>query len=300
MALPDVQQKNVTAAEAAAAHALDPLTGQFLEPVDGKGMCADNFSTGKSPVNLALTQLKRLGAGLRGAILGDFAGAVQKSVKSLYINLTGGTTHTQAPGTVRITGTGVRANDVVLVDVGTITTLDGNVKTNTGNLIGLDPESYVQLGLQASGERSFHTTRRIVFDGVTTGGTGSNPPQGTTGLANSLLAANIPKAFCCVRMSAPGVVDSFEGFGVASVEVVGHFFFFFQLASSFSSTNFTILTGPIVTTSAGKIALPDDYLGYRAANSAGIRFRTPVGVAIDLDAEYIDYFQVAFFGKQTT
>lgn len=299
MALPDVQQKNVTAAEAAAAHALDPLTGQFLEPVDGKGMCADNFSTGKSPVNLALTQLKRLGAGLRGALLGDFPGAVQKSVKSLYINLTGGTTHTQAPGTVRITGTGVRANDVLLVDVGTITTLDGNVKTNTGNLIGLDPESYVQLGLQASGERSFHTTRRIVFNGVTTGGTGSNPPQGTTGLANSLLAANIPKAYCCVRMSAPSVVDSFEGFGVASVTVASHVLVF-TFASNFVDANFTLVCGTIVTTSAGKIALPDDYLGYRTANSAGIGFRTPVGVAINLDTEYIDYFQVAFFGKQTT
>lgn len=104
MAIGDMQQKNVVAADAAAAHAEPALTAVFLEPRDARIQCADNYASGASPVNPALTKLRQLVAGVRGAIFGDFAGAVQRTLKSLSVDGTGGAVSAAAAGDIAASG----------------------------------------------------------------------------------------------------------------------------------------------------------------------------------------------------
>lgn len=293
MALPDVQQKNVTAADAAAAHAEPALTAQFYEPVDGRGISADNFALGKSPVNLALTKLRQFIAGLRGAVIGDFAGAVQRTVRSLVASTTPGAVHTQPAGTIRATGTGNPSDDAIVVEVGSIYTNNGFIYALGG---GVGGEFFVQAGDGINETGQLHP-RGVRFLYVTTGVDGANPPQGTP-LPNELRALNIPKAYCCVRMSAPNVIDSFDGCGISSVVILGGRFVF-NFAAEFENVNYTVLTGGYVPTASG-FAFPTENIGLRTTTATFVEFTTAAGVAINAATTKIDGFSVGFFGRQGT
>jgi hypothetical protein len=96
----DTQQYNGSAAFPATAD-VATASDTYLMPMDAKKITADASGAGKSPVNLALKKAKDLTIGIRGGIFGDFAGAVQKTVKSLYCDGTGGATHTVAAGSIQ-------------------------------------------------------------------------------------------------------------------------------------------------------------------------------------------------------
>lgn len=282
MALADVQQKNVTAADASAAHAEAPLTAQFLEPVDGRGMCADNFAVGKSPVNLALTKLRQLVAGLRGAVIGDFAGAVQKTIRSLSVSMSPGATHNETSGTMRISGNPAANVASLTIDRGTLRLADLDAEF----AVGANPGGF-----------GFLTSRRLFFRLIDNTAAGSNPPQGTP-IPNEIRAVNVPKAFCCVRMSAPNVIDSYDGCGISSVVILGGGFFF-TFATEFADTNFSVLTGGYVPTASG-FAFPTENIGLRTTTAAFLEFTSAVGVAINAATTRIDGFSIGFFGRQDT
>ena len=73
---------------------------QFLVPTDDKVITALSNIAGEAPVRRSLDRLKDYYLGIRGAIIGDFVGAVRKTLKSLEVDGTGGATSTAAAGTI--------------------------------------------------------------------------------------------------------------------------------------------------------------------------------------------------------
>lgn len=73
-------------------------TDPYLVPTDGKLITALSNLINEAPANRSLQRVKDLLLGLRGAVLGDFLGAVQKSFKSIYVDGTGGITQTVTAG----------------------------------------------------------------------------------------------------------------------------------------------------------------------------------------------------------
>jgi len=70
----------------------------FLVPTDDKVITALSNIAGEAPVRRSIDRLKDYYLGLRGAVIGDFLGAVQKTLKSFYVDGTGGVTHTVTGG----------------------------------------------------------------------------------------------------------------------------------------------------------------------------------------------------------
>ena len=77
---------------------------QYLTVTDGPIVSADSNAAGRAPVNLSIKRVKDLLLGLRGAIIGDFAGAVQKSLRGLVVDAQGGNTVTPPAGSIQATG----------------------------------------------------------------------------------------------------------------------------------------------------------------------------------------------------
>lgn len=320
MALADMQQRNVTAAEAAAAHAEDPLTATFLEPTESKAQCADNYAAGYAPVNPALTKARQFIAGIRGAIFGDFTGAVQRSLKSLFVEPNGGTPHSETPGTVLIFGTG--ANNVVafrlvtgrlrvggdiisdlgnvVVQMGSVFTNAGNFQTQSGNFVSDSSSSYVNMG--TTGERSFLTSRLVRFVGTTTLTTGSNPPQGTV-IKNELRAINTPKCEAYIKIVA-GVVTGYPGYGIGNVEIdtVLPYMINITFAANFVNTDYTVRGGAVdMTGSTANPYEPVENISARAVNSCQVylqNIKTPGPLIINSGVTIS--FSIEINGQQST
>ena len=74
------------------------LASTISMPTDGPKITADNDGAGKSPVNVGLKDLANLITGLAGSLYGNVVGIGQRSLKSFYIDGTGGVIHTVASG----------------------------------------------------------------------------------------------------------------------------------------------------------------------------------------------------------
>ena len=74
------------------------LASTISMPTDGPNITADNDGAGKSPVNVGLKDLANLITGLAGSLYGNVVGIGQRSLKSFYIDGTGGVIHTVASG----------------------------------------------------------------------------------------------------------------------------------------------------------------------------------------------------------
>ena len=74
------------------------LASTISMPTDGPKLTADNDGAGKSPVNVGLKDLANLITGLAGSLYGNVVGIGQRSLKSFYIDGTGGVIHTVASG----------------------------------------------------------------------------------------------------------------------------------------------------------------------------------------------------------
>lgn len=74
------------------------LASTISMPTDGPKITADNDGAGKSPVNVGLKDFANLITGLAGSLYGNVVGISQRSLKSFYIDGTGGVIHTVASG----------------------------------------------------------------------------------------------------------------------------------------------------------------------------------------------------------
>lgn len=102
MADADLTQYNVVAADAETANTQNGLTGQLLTPTDGTDITADTNGAGDSPVNRSIKKLADRIAGLRGSLWGNIAGIGKRTLYSLLIDGTGGSTHTETAGTLKL------------------------------------------------------------------------------------------------------------------------------------------------------------------------------------------------------
>lgn len=74
------------------------LADTISMPKDGPKITADNDAAGKSPVNVGLKDLANMLTGLAGSLYGNIAGVTQRTLKSFYVDGTGGVSHTTSPG----------------------------------------------------------------------------------------------------------------------------------------------------------------------------------------------------------
>lgn len=102
MADADLTQYNRAAADAETANGQNALTSQLLLPTDGTDITADTNGAGDSPVNRGIKKLAEMIAGLRGAWFGNVGGVAKRTIYSLLIDGTGGSTHTETAGTLKL------------------------------------------------------------------------------------------------------------------------------------------------------------------------------------------------------
>lgn len=100
MADADLTQYNRVAADAEAENAANALTSQLLLITDNKLITGELNGAAQAPVNRGTKSLANKIAGLRGALWGNVAGIAMRSVKSLLVDGTGGTSHTLAAGLI--------------------------------------------------------------------------------------------------------------------------------------------------------------------------------------------------------
>lgn len=99
----DLTQYNGTQAFPASAD-VGTNADQYLVPTDGKLITALSNILNEAPVNVALHRLKDYVLGLRGAIIGDFAFANLKTVKSLNVDGSGGQPSAASTGSILVSG----------------------------------------------------------------------------------------------------------------------------------------------------------------------------------------------------
>jgi hypothetical protein len=215
----DLQQYNATPSFPSTAN-VNTNADPYLLPTDGPLVTADSNAVLQAPVNSSLKAMRDWVVGLRGAIIGDFAGAVQKTVRSWYANLTGGTTHTKAAGT--ITASGPAAPGVAIeAETGDIQATAGDILALTGKIRAL--VDYIQSVTNGfiSGDLSipaYAGLDRGILRFIGTVSSGSNPARGTS-LKNQLRAKNIPKGYMYVTF-AGGAITRQEGAGAWTASIV--------------------------------------------------------------------------------
>lgn len=269
----------------------------YLLPTPGPIVTSDGNGTNQAPVNRSLKQIRDWIVGLRGAIVGDFAGAVQKTVRSWLVDGTGGATHTTPAGCLGAQGDGVHptleaftgdivadagnlhaANGDVICDIGIIQALNGSV------VVG-DPTvpKYTQL-----------TKGLLRFLGTIT--TVSNPP-GTTAIPNQLRALNTPKAFASFTSDGNAMTTATviaDSAGITSIVKDGSKFTV-TFATAFDSAGYCASSGGISNLNNAWYTVQNktattcevwifDTLGYKS----------PTSIA---GSQTVD---LPFFGRQTT
>ena len=195
----DLQQYNGTASFPATVDVgtnADPL----LIPTDGPIVTADSNGANRAPVNKGTKRTKDLLLGIRDALVGDRAGAVRKTVMSLYADGFGGLTHNIDPGKVLAAGN-VEAGDDVVSLAGDVIAFSGNVisqhniTSNAGDIVALIGKIQAIVGNIFAGntatlEYSVLAKGFLAFVGTTA--TGSNPVRGTS-IKNQLVAKSLIK-----------------------------------------------------------------------------------------------------------
>lgn len=198
----DLQQYNGTASFPTTGNVgtnADPL----LLPTDGPLVTADSNAVLQAPVNVSLKRFKDLVLGLRGATIGDFAGAAIKTFKSIYADAVGGAASLIPNGNIH-------AVNHIVAETGDVVSSAGTIEATAGAL---------RAGAAAA-ERAAMSKLGVFFGATSTGAGGANPPLATS-VPNQLRAKNIPKGWGYVDAVAGAVTTTF-GFGnwtVAPVDV---------------------------------------------------------------------------------
>lgn len=173
-------------------------TDLFLVPTDGPIVTADSNGANRAPVNKALRRTKDLLLGIRDALVGDRAGAVRKTVMSLYADGFGGLTHNIDPGKVLAAGN-VEAGDDVVSLAGDVIAFSGNVisqhniTSNVGFIKALVGKIQAVAGnVFAGSDTEYGVLTKAAVAFVGTAATGSNPVRGTS-IKNQLVAKSLIK-----------------------------------------------------------------------------------------------------------
>lgn len=272
----DLQQYNGSASFPATAD-VGTNADPYLIPTDGPIVCADNNGLNQAPVNRVTKRIKELLLGLRGATIGDFAGAAIKTFRSVKVDGTGGAVSTAIAGDIQA----LRAIISGLVSAG------GDVEA-AGQVLAGDFLAATYGSLQRA---------LLLFVGTAT--TGSNPPQGTS-IKNQLRAINIPKCSAFIKMTTPGTIDSFDGYGLVSVAINGVDSKVIDIGfrDAFDNTNYTMGTsGTAMTMLAFYVA---EIVASRTTTATQVTaIDTATGMAIDFAAVAAS-FSISFDGQQTT
>lgn len=244
---------------------------------DGPVVTADSNAAGFAPVNISIKRVKDLLLGLRGATIGDFAGAAIKTFRSVKVDGTGGAVSTAIAGDIQA----LRAIISGLVSAG------GDVES-AGQVLAGD--------FLAS---TYGSLQRALLRFVGTATTGSNPPQGTS-IKNQLRAINIPKCSAFIKMTTPGTIDSFDGYGLVSVAINGVDSKVIDIGfrDAFDNTNYTMGTsGTAMPMLAFYVA---EIVASRTTTATQVTaIDTATGMAIDFAAVAAS-FSISFDGQQTT
>lgn len=295
MANTDEQQYNPTQYFAART-AVGTNADISLIPTDGPVITADSNLTDEAPVNIALRKDKDTIFGLRGAIFGDFAGAIRKTCKSFETDGVGGNTSTIPAGEIV-------ALSNITTTVGDLLAPGGSCTVDQGVTAGqaVASEGGLVISGSAVGEHAELTEAKLAYLDTGTGVNDANPPQGTS-IPNELRGINIPKCSAWIDMQAAGTINSFEGYGIASAVINGGDSHLIDItfAEEFDNTNYTVTFGATRNTGAGVLAMPFERYELRTTAKCTVQVWNVIGAAaIDFAATAIN-FSVHIDGQQTT
>lgn len=247
----------------------------FLVPSDAKKITAFGNAPGQAPVNPSIRRLHALLAGLRGAIIGDFAGAAIKTLKSLKVDGTGGAASTAAAG------------DIEAVNV--------RLPSITGLFIGGQGFLDTLLTMGFSGaDRLLLSGTRLSWISTASGGSGANPPS-TTATKNQLRALNTPKAWVSFTTNGAAGTDCIvsDGHGITGV-TRNTTTFTVTFASVFDSAEYAVLTG--------KTDLPGIWVEItnKLSGSCQVQIRDTTGIKDPVNVDTTRRIDLLFMGRQTT
>lgn len=200
MADSDLTQSNDTAVFPATAD-FNTNADPFLIPTDGKKITASSNAPNQAPVNRAIKRLHALVAGLRGALLGDFAGADQRTIRSLLVDGIGGISHALAAGMLK-----AKSNTAIITAENAAGTL--YAATGPGGMDVVD-----------SAGGTFNL-RNIYLRWINTAAGGSNPAK-TAAAANFLYPLNVPKYLITFSTDGAGAITYEDGFGGPTLTIAG-------------------------------------------------------------------------------
>lgn len=248
-------------------------TDPYLTVTDGPVVTADSNAAGFAPVNISIKRVKDLLLGLRGAIVGDFAGAVQKSVKSFYADLTGGATHTKPAGSIFAYNSLVAETGDVVASAGAVEATAGPLRAGT-----------------AAGERAFLTMPGITFEDVSGLAAGANPPK-TEPIPNQYRAVNSTKFWFSFETDGAGGITELDGAGGCTLSIAGGKVVVSFPLPNFDNTHYGVYgNGGSAGAAAAFHADPAD----KAVGSCKFKIGSfdPAATAV--------YGQVMILGRQTT
>jgi hypothetical protein len=308
----DLQQDNGTPEFPATADVGTPAD-EYLIPTDDRVITADSNLSGDAPVNRALRRIRNLALGIRGAIVGDFSGAVRKTLKSLEVDGTGGSTSSIPAGDIKALGNVTAAAGDVLAPNGAVTaagiirSTGGSLTSDVADLIAGAVTSLVRIGLSPA-QRTEIGNHFLRWLATGTGANDANPPNGTA-MPNELRAINIEKVSTYCDMSAGNTFTSHDGFGLFALAVVALTSFpgkngiRLTFVSAFADTNYqAVATVAADATHNAEFATED--LAMRTTSSCTFYFKN--GVVSGGQLQFIDpaaspvNFSVKISGKQTT
>lgn len=252
----------------------------FLAPTDGPVVTAESNALGFAPVNRALKRVKDLLLGLRGATIGDFAGAVRKSFYSFYADGQGGNTQVKPAGNIHALNSIIAESGDLVAELGAVESTVGPVRT--GN---------------AGGERCQQFKGAILWSSVTGGASGGNPAA-IVPLANQVRPLNTCKAWALFQSDgiAGPVVNLIDGASVGSV-VKTATDFVVTFSTAFDSADYCVdLSVEMLVADA---VLYDAKVVGKTTNTATVRIWTngPPGWAATTDTHII---HLVAYGRQTT
>lgn len=269
MSIGDMQQINVAAADAEAANLADPLNGELLAPTDGKKITADNYGTGKAPINPAVKRLAQRTAGVIGWIVGNITGIKPRSLKRLWVDASGGTDASAIPA-------GQARADTVRADTYVTALAGSDSNTLFPTLLSMD--------VAADGKVDIHPDRFI----FTRTSAGIQNPASSAPIKNELRPILITKAHGLIMTDGIGGISVQDGANIASAAIVGTDIRV-TFASAMDNTSYTALRSADAAGVPIPVSVTDRKAAYVQLNVIGVN---PLAAAVRID--------LSVMGRQTT
>jgi hypothetical protein len=275
----------------------------YLIPTDGPVICADSNNPDEAPVNSALKTEKDLYLGLRGAVVGDFAGAIRKTLKSLEVDGNGGVTSSLTPGMIQAELDIVSTAGNVITSAGDLLAPLGSctVGQNVTATMGVFSISGLVSSGPILGQHTVLGLSMLTWFNTGTGSTDANPPQGTS-IKNELRAINTPKCKTFIEMQAPNVINSFDGCGIQSVVINSGNPRLIEITfkDAFDNLHFTVKSTGVRAGPAANYMVPMERTDLRTVSKCFMEvLNYNSGSSIDFSTTALN-FSVEIDGQQTT